>query len=377
MKNAVTKNKMKNLFLAAFFILPFLSQATVWRVNGNPGIDADFTTLIDAVDAASNGDTIYLEPLQEGQSYEGLILTKPLTIIGTGINISSNDSTQYSENETRITRIWFDPGSEGSRFQGIVFTSTYPNIEIPGLPGENDIDAGQSQIVINACCITIDGCKADIQTSGINMTYRANDCLIENCITTQIRFSNTSSSDEAYVNIGLSGTVVRNSKFTALGKLFGGGFNGTVQSLFVDHCIIDWNSCSSNVQTKNTFFSNNIFVSGTGCTPCVDGSCTYLNNLSVSTIIPSGSGNITGIPLAGIFDPAFSSHPELQYQLAPGSPAIGASTTGGDMGMFGGEQPYQLSGMPSIPSIFELNVNPVGTTATQSLNVNLKAKSHE
>ena len=61
--------------------------------------------------------------------------------------------------------------------------------------------------------------------------------------------------------------------------------------------------------------------------------------------------------------------------LNAGSPAIGAGYSGEDCGMFGGNWPYVLSGIPAIPAIFEIENSGIGTSTTP-IQVNLKAKSN-
>ena len=62
-----------------------------------------------------------------------------------------------------------------------------------------------------------------------------------------------------------------------------------------------------------------------------------------------------------------------QWQLASGSPAIGTGTNGTDIGMFGGDDPYVLSGLPQIPAIYKFLGSSVGS---QSIDVEVKIKSH-
>ena len=67
------------------------------------------------------------------------------------------------------------------------------------------------------------------------------------------------------------------------------------------------------------------------------------------------------------------------YQLSAGSPAIGAGIPNGatpvDCGAFGGPNTYKLSGIPAIPSIYELQVPPSATTTTDML-INMKSRSN-
>jgi hypothetical protein len=63
------------------------------------------------------------------------------------------------------------------------------------------------------------------------------------------------------------------------------------------------------------------------------------------------------------------------FQLKAGSPAIGAGVGGVDMGLFGGSDPYVLSGLPAIPAIWFISAPSSGSGAS-GLQVQIKAKSH-
>jgi hypothetical protein len=65
------------------------------------------------------------------------------------------------------------------------------------------------------------------------------------------------------------------------------------------------------------------------------------------------------------------------YFLKEDSPAIGTGMCNGDIGAFGngcGNDPYVLSGMPAIPSIFGAVTKPMGVS---TIPVNIKAKSNK
>jgi hypothetical protein len=71
--------------------------------------------------------------------------------------------------------------------------------------------------------------------------------------------------------------------------------------------------------------------------------------------------------------------PDAQWQLKAGSPAIGTgfgSTPQDpvDAGMFWGDKPYKLSGIPGMPVIYEINVQAVGSNS-DPIKVTLKVKS--
>ena len=74
--------KLLFTLITLFFLFTFAEGQKSWRVNNIPGIDADFTSLSDAVGAAAAGDTIYME--SSPNNYGGAIFEKKLFVFGTG-----------------------------------------------------------------------------------------------------------------------------------------------------------------------------------------------------------------------------------------------------------------------------------------------------
>jgi len=128
---------MVNQAYFKFLILIFCStisypmQATVHRVNNNPGVDADYTTLQNAINGASAGDTIYVEGSPDG--YGNASVSKQLVIFGTGYFLSQNDSTQALLQTSKIGIMTVSSGGAGSIIQGLTFlgfsTSTHLTID--------------------------------------------------------------------------------------------------------------------------------------------------------------------------------------------------------------------------------------------------------
>ena len=85
--------------------------------------------------------------------------------------------------------------------------------------------------------------------------------------------------------------------------------------------------------------------------------------------------NMMDVDMSTVFLGPIESSTEGQWQLKDGSPALEAGVNGVDAGMFGGSTPYVLSGIPSIPNIYELNVDEVGTSEG-GLKVTIKVKAN-
>ena len=67
-----------------------------------------------------------------------------------------------------------------------------------------------------------------------------------------------------------------------------------------------------------------------------------------------------------------------RFKLKDDAPAIGFGILAGssvDCGAFGGPAPYILSGMPPVPSIYELEAPETVTSGTAEINISVSATS--
>lgn len=67
-----------------------------------------------------------------------------------------------------------------------------------------------------------------------------------------------------------------------------------------------------------------------------------------------GSNNQWLINQSTIFVGSTNNSTDGQWQLLANSPAKSAGSDGSDCGMFGGATPYQLSGLPPIPVVYDI-----------------------
>jgi hypothetical protein len=249
---------------------------------------------------------------------------------------------------------------------------------------------GSCSIVLDDCCLLIEKCRNKAGFGSIGFTFNADNCVVTKClfpsrnVQFELESTNSGSNSSYQPGTGIVGTLLSNSVFGP----FSGYSAGTeaILSLTVDRCLFTGNGVvnslnNAGISAANTDFLNCIFLGvPSGSTPDYnpEGTNTFTNCLARINVLPEGSGNQNGVQILSIFDQTFAGiHPELQFSLSETSPARNAATDGGDIGIFGGPDPYVLSGMPDIPSIFQLSVDPAGNGTTQSLGVNLKAKSHE
>lgn len=329
------------LISVLLFFNVFLFSAT-WRVNNFPNAQADFTTVSAAIDAASDGDVIYIEGT--GLNYdEGQIsLTKSLTFYGTGYFLLENEDTQANHLPAVVNVLLIvDAGSEGSLFSGISF--------VGGL-----LYVYTSEITFERCQISSEmrlrGWDQDISNFMMKQCYVYANLWVWDMAyaSSNIVFQNNVFFDGMSLNKDLGSYVVRNNIFAGhYSSLY--GVNMTVQNNIIDGGV------NSNVGNNN-LVENNII--GTGEMP------------------EMGENNIGGIDLTEVFvdypDGANTS-PDAMFELQSGSVAQGHGISGIDCGIFDGNFPYVLSGLPPIPRIYESNISGVGNT--MGLQVHIKAKS--
>jgi hypothetical protein len=319
------------VFTIIFALGVIQSQATVWRVNNNAAINANFISFTAAQNAAAPNDTLYFEG--SSVSYGNIVLTKPLTIIGPGYFTCDNPQTQANKPTANFGTISFNTGSVGSTISGLYITNTVTinvssiNIVRCYLSAIclNSNSAAISNILINGCFI-----YNDIYSSGAK--------LISNVIITNNLI------EGYYESINLDQNT-----------------SGVISNCILKEDLIVWNFiCSNNILTCcGVGQNNNVFF----------------NNIGSGNQFPAGNGNQQNINMTDVFVGATGNSPDGQYQLKPGSPAIGAGNDGTDCGIFGGVTPYVLSGLPAIPAIYEIDMPSAGTS-TNGINVTVKAKTH-
>lgn len=353
---------MKTLYLSLvlFFSLSHGQvSAKIWRVNNIPGIAADFTTMSDAHNAASPGDTIHLEP--SPYPYLTFTCSKKLFIVGTGYFLDENLNTQ-SQNQTSLLQgITFNVGSEGSVVSGIDFNSSNVNIYC------NDL-----VIRRNRFSKPSNG-QPDETTGAINTYYRSDN--------SNVPVTNILISQNYGVTISVfyaSTGILINNNYIASHARSGDNTQNTALSSHANAVILVQNNVfrRGRITTYNSSFSNNImvagFVEGTGNA--------YSNNLSNESQFGTANNNKANINMANVFVGAGTGiSSDGQWKLKVGSPAIGAgfgSTTQNpiDAGLYGGVTPYVLAGQVHMPAIYFLEVQPVGSSA-DPVDVSVKVKS--
>jgi hypothetical protein len=300
-----------------------VAHSTVLRVNNTPAIVVPYATLQDAYNAAANGDTIYLEGSE--YNYGTIDIYKRLVIIGTGYFLNENPETQANINPSSISSVNYYTGSSGSKLTGLSITSSLY------FSSTNLQDFVFIRNFLNS----------------VNSSYPVSNFLVE----------------QNFIPYGLNGqfenSTIRNNY---VGYFGASSINNT---LAVYNNVMDISTTS----TKALCY-NNVLIGYANFT-----NCTLFNNVCSETQVPAGNGNQLNVDMNDVFvcyTTCTGYSADARYHLKTGSPAIGAGSSGEDCGMFGGSNPYLLSGLPAIPAIYNFNYNFNNAT----INVDMKVKSH-
>ncbi len=361
---------MKQLF--SFFILAIAAtllsmnaHAKIWRLNNNgnnpqPAIIADFTgTLQAAHDNASvvSGDTIHIE--QSPVSYGNCTFTKRLILIGPGYFLNTNPETQVNKDyaATVGNLIFYNVNAAGSEVHGL--TTGQPLL-------------GVDNLLINRCNITSYIYLGNVNANNINgLKVRQN----------YLNYNPGASQPMLRMNTGtglITNVEISNNIFnTANGFGIPIQLDTKVSGILKNNILYGYYGISAN----NLYILNNIFYSSVGSANTF-GNCVLEYNIGTATnlvLTPSGANNTigTGNQIKTLAQIAFTTtNPNDAYwQLAPTSEAIAAGKDGANCGIFGGDYPYKLSGIPAVPNIYALSIAPISAGAS-TMSVNVTAKGN-
>ncbi len=323
----------------AFLTILFLvntAQADIIRVNNEAGANADYDNAQTAHDNAMAGDTLHIEP--SALTYGTLTMSKELTLIGNGYFLEDNLGLQANPKVSRFEAIVFNAGSENSKMTGLTI---HTGIRIK----TNDITVERNHFLTDygpsTCCNRSFGLEGDVTNIYILQNY-------------------------------LQTTVFSFNGIASFVYMFNNIFLGSVSFQTEDTDLYFVNNTMVTITISNALVRNNILRSGAAniFNSVVE------NNMSNSTQFPPGDGNLPNIPMNTVFN--LNCDVDAQFLLRPNSPALGAGFYGGeDMGPFDvppgmGYVPYKLSGIPSVPSIYELEA----TVNGNNLDVIISTRSN-
>lgn len=332
----------------------FAAEAKIWRVNNNAGVNADFTTMYAAVAAATAGDSIYLEPSATSYATNSFTLSKRLVFVGPGYFLDptnasepANTGLQYATKSALLDFFWLGAGADGSKFLGVtisgsIYVQAVNNVifERVYFPAGLYFQSGNSDGFTFRKCF-LNGGSVINSAGGTQQT----NMVIENCI-------------------------FYNGSYATLPTLSGSG------NIFRNNTIV-----GGNVFTlPNCYIANSIFGIGS---QCVFTNSTIKNNLfQIAQTLPGTAvNNQLSVNMANVLVGGSTGSLDSRSMLKSGSPAIAAGLTVGsvvtpDCGAFGATDPYRLSGIPNIPTIYSFTV-PVSIPAgTSSMNITFSTRNN-
>jgi hypothetical protein len=353
--------KKFNTILAVALLLfsYFRAEARIWRVNNNSGITADFTSLDAAVISASvqDGDTLHLE--SSANTYGDATINKRLVIIGTGyfldpanVTFPPNTGLQYKQQTSMVRFINLVAGSAGTKFIGI------------SLVNGNTAGSIWTNITFEKCYIGQPLSVPNAANSGLVVRK----CFVD--------------------NNAIVCTLGSLTDFTCENTIFFGFWAGVnMPNLSGTNNIFRNNTFSlpaptANSTIANCYVANNIFANNNG-TPVTFSNCNIKNNLfSQNQSLPGTAvSNLINVNMNDVYTGGSTGSWDSRYALKAGSPAIGAGVTVGtvvspDCGAFGGTDPYKLSGIPNIPTIYSLTAPTSIPSGTSTMNVTFSTRNN-
>jgi hypothetical protein len=315
---------MKNLMGLFFGILMFqivLAQEPQFSVVRPDGTTSIFSSWDLAYNNAQNGDVIFLPGINIYSS-QIILIEKEIKIIGVGHNPDSSITSGITE------------------ISGYIQINS-PNVELYNL---RIIDVRQSH---TASSMKIINCN--IQT----LIFNANNNLVANSIISFIGMPSN--------NCGPINSVFRNCIINIITGIWNNTFNNCI---FLNLKFSGIHYCT---------FYNSIFlfqIEGTNSSPCGSNNNRFFNSAFPSYSIPladplSANNYFTVSP-----DMLFAEPPsdignfsyKSNFRLKANSPYLTAANDGGQIGVFGGQFPWQNGRVMSNPFIYDKKVAPYSTS---------------
>ena len=145
----------------------------------------------------------------------------------------------------------------------------------------------------------------------------------------------------------------------------------TTAGINASNCVIRQSIDGS---VTGTNFTNCIFLATNGghweAAPTFD----YCINIGGS-FLPASATNTNGALLVNVLAATGATNMDQYYLLSEGSIALGTGLSGDDIGAYGGNNPYMLSGIPGRPRMTRFSLPPTATGLT-AVTVEVEAEAH-
>lgn len=311
--------KLQEILYSLVFIFTISNINAQLVVDGNTGIDISgnrYANIQDAVDAAVDGDTIYVQPLNNGSGvYDYATINKNIHIVG-----KSHNGGQF---RSAVTQINVEISTTGVTIRGMYFSvgvtlrGTDPVIEdcrSPSINMYNDISS--SNITDGGL---IKGCIADYITVSKPNVEVTNTFIIKGYST-------------YYPDL----TVLRNSIITSASTTF------YIQNRDTSRGNMTIQNCMFLADSSSDFTLNPSYTAISNCVAYNYGSGNLI--LGTNTQLTFTDMVEADPLLTNIIGYINNAHPDNNYILQSGSPAIGAGLNGEDIGLLGGQPNFTFRG---------------------------------
>jgi hypothetical protein len=336
---------MKKILSLTFMLFIMQLKAAVLLVNNTAGGPGQYPQINDALTVANPGDTIYVSA--SNVAYNTFNITKSISILGPG---------SYSDKQNAFP----------AKVNGFTCSNNISNIKIKGFMFMADASFASTTGVSNLEIV------GNVFNQYLTFNGAANFSLVNiannifpNVALDKIEFVNSS----GFNNVSIQNNIL----FGSIRSL--NATNALVSNnVFIN--ITDAFAAFGAYPFANVMIKDNIFYDSNPNTNTTN--CLYQNNISYSSsstypLMP-GTGNLDNVDplfvnvLAGNYTTAFNFH------LQAGSPGIGASSIGDDIGFYGGSYGSTVTGETlNMPVMRAVDIQ--NTSVPQNGNVNVKVRS--
>jgi hypothetical protein len=369
---------MKKLFalFVALSVAGAYLHANVLTVCNNAYSPGQYTNLQTAINAANNGDSIYVEP--SPIDYGTINIPKKLFLFGGGgdpYTYQVNNNTQIDA-ATFTTQTLPPATSDGSQIEGFYVGSISINNNLSNITVmRNYLNGGVNIGGVDTNIVIVNNIFNNCQVYMTSSFNNDNSVLIANNF-----FNNVNGSQAVFENNGSqdqeTGVQILNN------IMYGNSITAGNSDIFF--------RTLNNASVKNNIFycagGNNPPTFASGCSACdMENNITYTESL-VSQTLPDGNNtgtgnfnNIVATPFVAGGPPAYTaiaSYNLYSYNFNVIGTYHNAGSDGTDVGIYGGPYPFpnfetitrlpqmrflQISN-PSVQPGGTLNVNVIGTT---------------
>ncbi|GAB4330576.1 MAG: hypothetical protein OHK0038_04930 [Flammeovirgaceae bacterium] len=334
---------------ALVIILMYLTANLVFgqnilTVSNNPRIPAQYSDLQKAIDAAKDGDKIYIHPSPKQYAEGGATLSKDVSLIGGGYY---NDATKrFLGDETYIGRLTITASSDNILIADCIINRLF-------LEPKDANDVTFENVTLEHNSISrIDFKPLNENIGSVNMSFRNNLIGIINF--------------DEWKNYGESFKLrIENN---TVGLISNGAGSIVVNNNFFNPDFASARTALENL-TDFTFF-NNIFYgnkSKNRIGVSTLSACIFDYNLSFETVdnFSGGTQNTFGQNNIENKDPQFTTFSntsiiETNFTLKSGSPAKGKGSNGTDIGILGGQYPFEHTKPYNYPAVTNIIIaNPI------------------